>query len=355
MAIASIEGQAAARAAGLRYADDSRPGIGRRRAGSGFGYRAPDGGPVIDKTELRRIRTLAIPPAWTDVWISLAATDHLQATGRDTRGRKQYRYHERWREVRDSTKYARLIAFAGALPKIRARTDEDLRSTGLGRRRVLATVVRLLESTLIRVGNDEYARQNRSFGLTTMRDEHVEVIGSRIRFRFRGKSRVQHDVDVTDRRIARVIERLDELPGQQLFQYVDDTGEPRQIASDDVNDYLGEITGDDFTAKDFRTWAGTVLAARALAAIEPFENETQAKRNLIAAIDDVAKKLGNTRIVCRKCYIHPAIIDAYVDGSLLRTLRPRAAEILETNDLDPDEKWVLRVLQTRLDAEARVA
>ncbi len=355
MAIASIDGPAAARAAGLRYADDGRPGITRKRAGTGFAYRVPDGPLIHDKVELRRIRSLAIPPAWTGVWIAPGANDHLQATGRDARGRKQYRYHLRWREVRDGTKYARMIEFARALPKIRARTDEDLRSPDLTRDRVLAAVVRLLESTLIRVGNDEYAKLNRSFGLTTMRDEHVEVQGSRIRFRFRGKSGVRHEVDVIDRRIARVIVRLDELPGQQLFQYLGDDGQPREVASEDVNAYLRDITGEDFTAKDFRTWAGTVLAARALAAIEPYESESEAKRNLSGAIEDVAKKLGNTRTVCRKCYVHPAIIDAYLDGSLLRTVRRRAADLADANDLDADEKWVLRVLRTRLGGEARVA
>jgi DNA topoisomerase-1 len=355
MAIASLQGPAAARAAGLRYADADRPGITRKRAGTGFAYRAPDGATMRDRAELRRIRSLAIPPAWTDVWIAPGANDHLQATGRDARGRKQYRYHQRWREVRDATKYARMTSFARSLPKIRARTDEDLRSPDLTRERVLAAVVRLLESTLIRVGNDEYAKLNRSFGLTTMRGEHVEVRGSRIRFRFRGKSGVRHDVDVIDRRIARVIVRLDELPGQQLFQYVGDAGEPREVASEDVNAYLREITGEDFTAKDFRTWAGTVLAARALAAIEPYDTEAQAKHNLSAAIEDVAKKLGNTRTVCRKCYIHPAIVDAYLDGSLLRTVRRRATEVADANDLDPDEKWVLRLLRTRLETEARVA
>jgi DNA topoisomerase-1 len=355
MAIAPIEGPASARAAGLRYADDRRPGITRRRAGTGFSYRAPDGTTLADRKELRRIRKLAIPPAWTAVWIAPAPNDHLQATGRDARGRKQYRYHERWREVRDGTKYARMIAFARALPKIRRRTDADLRSPGLSRARVLATVVRLLESTRIRVGNDEYAKQNRSFGLTTLRDDHVEVRGSRIRFRFRGKSGVQHEVGLTDRRLARVIERLSELPGQQLFQYVDDDGEARQIGSEDVNDYLRDITGEEFTAKDFRTWAGTVLAARALARREPFEDDGQAKRNVLAAIEEVAAELGNTRAVCRTCYVHPAVVDGYLDGSLLRSRRRRAAESAEANDLDPDEKWVLRVLRGAVDGEARVA
>ena len=354
MAIASIEGPAAARAAGLRYADDTRPGISRKRAGTGFTYRTPDGTTLRDRAALQRIRRLAIPPAWTDVWISPDPADHLQATGRDARGRKQYRYHDRWREVRDGTKYARMVAFAEVLPKIRARTDRDLRSPDLTRERVLAVVVRLLESTLIRVGNDEYAKLNRSFGLTTMRDEHVQVRGSRIRFRFRGKSGVRHDVDVTDRRIARAIVRLDELPGQQLFQYVAEDGELREIGSEDVNAYLREITGEDFTAKDFRTWAGTVLAARELAQLGHFESETEAKRSVIAATDAVAEKLGNTRTVCRKCYIHPAIIDAYRDGSLLRTA-PRQRAAAEVNDLDPDEQWVLRLLRGRDEAEPQVA
>ncbi len=345
----------AARTAGLHYADDARPGITRRRAGRGFSYRCPDGRTVTGRAELARIRRLAVPPAWTDVWISPTAIDHIQATGRDARGRKQYRYHERWREVRDGTKYARLISFARALPKIRARTDEDLRSPGLTRERVLAAVVRLLETTLIRIGNDEYATQNRSFGLTTMRDEHVAVTGARIRFRFRGKSGVHHEVDVSDRRIARIIRRLDELPGQHLFRYVGDDGEPHPVGSDDVNAYLREITGADFTAKDFRTWAGTVLAARALAAIGPYENETQAKRDLVGAIEDVAKKLGNTRAICRKCYVHPAIIDAYLDGSLLRSVRRDTADPAGANDLDADEKWVLRVLRARLEHEPKAA
>jgi DNA topoisomerase I len=344
-----------AKAAGLRYADDSGPGIGRRRAGKGFSYRGPDGSTVADRSELERIRRLAIPPAWTDVWISPDPNGHLQATGRDARGRKQYRYHDRWREVRDGTKYARMADFAKTLPKIRARTDADLRRSGLPRERVLAAVVRLLESTLIRIGNDEYAKQNRSFGLTTMHDDHVEVTGSKISFRFRGKSGVQHEVDVSDRRIARVVDQLDELPGQHLFQYVSEDGEPRPIDSDDVNLYLQEITGEDFTAKDFRTWAGTVLAARALAALGPPHDEAHAKRNLIAAIGDVAKKLGNTRTICRKCYIHPAIVGAYQDGTLVRTMRRRAERPADASDLDPDEKRVLRILRAVAEKETKRA
>jgi len=334
-----------ARSAGLRYADTSRPGITRRRSGKGFSYRTTDGSAVTDPGELRRIRHLAIPPAWTDVWISPSATDHLQATGRDARGRKQYRYHERWQQERDATKYARMIDFGAALPRIRARTDADLRSPGLSRERVLATIVRLLESTHIRIGNDEYARANRSFGLTTLRDDHVAVTGSRIRFRFRGKSGVAHEVDISDRRIARIVGRLDELPGQHLFQYLDENGEPRAIASDDVNDYLREAAGDDFTAKDFRTWAGTVLAARELAELEPHRSETEAKRDLVAAIDVVARRLGNTRAICRRCYVHPAVVAAFCDGSLRRAMRRRAERRDGPSDLDADEKRVLRLLR----------
>ena len=344
MTIEPIDGPAAAKAAGLRYADDARPGISRRRAGTGFAYRGPDGRAIRDRAERRRIRKLAVPPAWTDVWISALANDHIQATGRDARGRKQYRYHERWREHRDGTKYARLVDFGAALPKIRARTDTDLRGATLTRERVLAVVVRLLETTNIRVGNDAYAKQNSSFGLTTLRDEHVTVTGMRVRFRFRGKSGVQHEVGLSDRRLARVIQRLDELPGQHLFQYLGEDGQPTPIDSDDVNDYLRETTGEDFTAKHFRTWAGTVLTARALAAIGPAESEREAKRNLVAAIAEASTKLGNTPTVCRKCYVHPAIVDGYLDGSLLRQMRGSAAET-DPNALDPDARWVLRVLR----------
>jgi DNA topoisomerase I len=333
-----------ARNAGLRYADPGRPGIARRRSGKGFSYRTPDGSAVTDPDELGRIRQLAIPPAWTDVWISPSADDHLQATGRDARGRKQYRYHARWQQVRDATKYARMFDFGAALPRIRARTDADLRSAGLTRERVLAAIVRLLESTHIRIGNDEYARANRSFGLTTLRDDHVAVTGSRIRFRFRGKSGVPHDVDISDRRLARVVQRLDELPGQHLFQYLDESGEPRPIDSDDVNDYLREAAGEDFTAKDFRTWAGTVLAARELARFEPHASEMEAKRDLVAAIDVVARRLGNTRAICRRCYVHPAIVAAYFDGSLRRAMHRRAERRDGPCDLDADEKRVLRLL-----------
>ena len=350
----AAESAATARAAGLRYANGREPGITRRRAGRGFRYRSADGGPLRDAAELQRIRRLAIPPAWTDVWISPRENDHLQATGRDARGRKQYRYHARWRAVRDDTKFARLVDFANVLGKIRARVDADLRTPALTRDHLLAVVIRLLEQTLVRVGNDEYAKRNHSFGLTTLRDHHVAVKGARIRFRFRGKSGVEHEVDVLDRRIARIVERLDELPGRHLFQYVDEQGATHPIDSDDVNAYLREITGAEVTAKDFRTWAGTVLAARALAGAPPFANEAEAKRTIGAAIDEVARRLRNTRAICRRCYVHPAIIDGYRDGTLERARRRRRGAA-DAGGLDADERWVLRALRARAGGEPKVA
>jgi DNA topoisomerase-1 len=311
---------ASAREAGLRYVHDAGPGFRRRRCGKGFRYLGADGEPVRDPSVLQRIRSLAIPPAWTDVWICPCANGHIQATGRDDRGRKQYRYHSRWRAVRDETKYDRMIAFGQVLPRIRARIEEDLALPGLPRAKVLATVVRLMEITHIRVGNEEYARHNHSFGLTTLRNRHVDVNGQTIRFSFRGKSGVKHEARVTDRRVARIVQRCQDLPGQELFQYLDEEGNPRAIDSTDVNDYLREAAGQEFTAKDFRTWAGTVLAARALREYETFDSAAQTKRNIVAAIDAVAKHLGNTRTVCRNCYVHPAVIAAYEDGSLLEGL-----------------------------------
>ena len=354
-AIAEPEMIEAAKDAGLRYTTDDRPGIRRHRAGRGFRYVARDGDGVKDEDDLRRIRKLAIPPAWTEVWISTDPRGHLQATGRDAKGRKQYRYHERFREIRDETKYERMLDFAKVLPKIRKRVDADLAKRELSREKVLATIVRLLETTLIRVGNEEYAKDNQSYGLTTLREKHVEVDGSRVRFRFRGKSGKDHDVDVRDRRVARVMRSLQELPGQELFRYVDDDGTVRSVDSDDVNAYLREITGADFTAKDFRTWAGTVLAAQALAAIEHVENVRVAKKNITAAVEKVAARLGNTRTVCRKCYIHPAILDAYIDGDLAQTLKKKAEKELKEDDVPMDEERVLRFLERRLSKAAKSA
>jgi DNA topoisomerase-1 len=306
----------AAHDAGLVYTSDSEPGLRRVRKGRGFTYIDADGRAVRDQATLERIVSLAVPPAWKEVWICARPRGHLQATGRDARGRKQFKYHPRWRETRDADKYARLLGFARALPRIRARVARDLRLPGLPREKVIATLVKLLETTLARVGNEEYARENGSFGLTTLRDRHVKVRGATVRFLFRGKSGREHQLGVTDRRVANVIKRCEELPGQMLFQYVDENGERGLVTSDDVNGYLRETTGDDFTAKDFRTWAGTLLAACALREVARFESETEAKRNVLAAIDSVARKLGHTRAVCRRAYVHPAVIDTYLDGSL---------------------------------------
>jgi DNA topoisomerase-1 len=302
-----------AEAAGLFYVADTLPGIRRRRAGEGFRYLRPDGRPLRRPQELARIKALAIPPAWEEVWICPREDGHLQATGRDARRRKQYRYHPRWREVRDETKYGRMLAFARALPRIRRRVRQDLARPGLPREKVLATVLRLLETTRMRVGNEEYARENDSFGLTTLRTRQVRIEGHRLHFRFRGKSGVWHDVGLTDPRLAGIVRRMRDLPGYELFQYVGEDGETRAVDSADVNAYLKEIAGDEFTSKDFRTWAGTVLAARALHRLGEGGALTQ-------AIEEVARRLGNTKAVCRKCYIHPAVIEAYQDGSLREAL-----------------------------------
>ncbi len=304
----------AAQEAGLIYTSDDEPGIRRVRRGKGFEYVGPGGERITDPATLDRIRALVIPPAWRHVWITTRPRGHLQATGRDARGRKQPRYHDRWRETRDANKFDRLADFGRILPRIRARVARDLRRDGLPKEKVVAAVVRLLETTFARVGNEEYAKQNRSYGLTTLRDRHVKVEGSTVRFVFRGKSGVEVSVGVTDRRVARVIKRCEELPGQMLFQY-QDGGELKTVTSDDVNEYLREASGEDVTAKDFRTWAATVLAACALREAPRFDSETEAKRNVVAAIDEVARKLGHTRAVCRRSYVHPAVIDTYMRGA----------------------------------------
>jgi DNA topoisomerase I len=333
---------ASARAAGLVYTRDDKPGLRRIRNGRAFRYVDTRGKPV-KPLDLKRIRSLVIPPAWKDVWICPDPRGHLQATGRDARGRKQYRYHPKWRKVRDETKYGRLIQFGHVLPAIRRRTDADLRRRGLPRPKVLAAVVRLLEKTFIRVGNDEYARDNRSFGLTTMRDGHVKVSGSTVRFFFRGKSGVEHELKLDDRRLARIVKQCRDLPGQELFQYRDPRGAVMDVGSTDVNAYLKDVTGEDFTSKDFRTWAGTVLAAELLRECEPVDSETGAKKNIVSAIEQVARQLGNTRAVCRKSYVHPAVIDAYLDGSMMKTRTARAI-----GRMTGSEAAVLRLLQRRL-------
>ncbi len=368
---------AAARAAGLRHVDDSQPGLRRRRTGKKlrqgkrwverFQILDADGHVVRDRERLDRIRRLAIPPAWQDVWICAQAVGHIQATGRDARGRKQYRYHTRWREHRDETKYAKMIAFARALPAVRRRVAADLRAPGLSRRKVLATVVRLLETTFIRVGNEEYARANRSFGLTTLKDRHVSFGGAEVRFRFRGKSGVFHEISIHDAAIARTVRRCRDLPGQELFQYLDEDDQPATIDSADVNEYIQDVAGEEFTAKDFRTWAGTVLAATALwkmcagagasgstdnargaAGARPRpRRRPPSQRDVVRAIEQVARRLGNTPSVCRKCYVHPEVISAFLDGSLARD-----AAFARAHARAPAETAVLALLKRR-EAESR--
>jgi DNA topoisomerase I len=340
---------AAARASGLRYASDARPGITRRRAGRGFTYRDVDGSTIRDPAVRARIAALAIPPAWTDVWICPWSNGHIQATGRDARGRKQYRYHTEWRNRRGSDKFERMIEFGRVLPRLRRQCDRDLRRRGLPREKVLAAVVRLLELTLSRVGNDAYARLNRSFGLTTLRDRHATVAGSRIRFRFRSKSGAIHESDLRDRRLAAIVKQCQELPGQELFQYVDDEGNLHDVSSDDVNAYLREATGGDFTAKDVRTWAGTVLAYRALRAQGAVEHPPTARRKLVEAIRAAAERLGNTPAVARGSYVHPGLAEVYLDGDL-GTGRARPAEDIDWAS-PPDraeELALLRMLRGRM-------
>jgi len=350
-----LDPSASAADAGLRYVTDAEPGLRRMPAGKGFRYVDADGKAVRDPERVAWIKGLAIPPAWTDVWICPSPHGHLQATGHDARGRKQYRYHPRWRAQRDELKFGRMLSFGKALPAIRRQVDKDLRRPGLPRERVLAAVVRLLETSLIRVGNPEYARDNRSFGLTTLRDRHAEVGATRIRFRFRSKGGKASDIEVSDARLARIVGRCQDLPGQELFQYLDEDGEPRAIGSQDVNDYLREITGQDFTAKDFRTWAGTVLAAWALKEFEQVDSAAQAKRNVVRAVEAVAQELGNTPAVSRRSYVHPSVIDAYLDGNVVRQVRQRADRVLsESLDrLKPEEAAVLALLRRRLQDEER--
>jgi DNA topoisomerase-1 len=338
-----------AREAGLRYTSDDRPGITRRRRGEAFTYHLPAGAQLRDKETLGRIKRLAIPPAWEDVWISTLDNGHVQATGRDARKRKQYRYHPYWRQQRDESKFEHMLAFARVLPRIRRKVAADLRRKDMSRERIVATVVRLLETTVIRVGNDEYARENHSYGLTTMRNRHVEVKKSDITFSFRGKSGKHHDITLHDPRLAKIIRACQELPGQELFSYLED-GKPGHIESSDVNAYLREITDSDFTAKDFRTWIGTVLAATAFQEFEAVTSERQAKKNIGMVIESVAKILGNTPAVCRKCYVHPDVINAYVNGETLDTVSQRISSNLKNSmsTLKPAEAAVLSLLQRRL-------
>lgn len=343
-----------ARIAGLRYVTDEIRGIQRRRAGSGFAYIGPDGTPVRDKETIRRIRSLVIPPAWTNVWICASPAGHIQAVGYDQRGRKQYRYHPLYRAVRDATKFTRLVAFGLEVPKIRARIAEDLKLTAMPRNKVLATVVRLLEETAIRVGNEEYRKQNDSIGLTTMRNKHVEVDGSKLRFRFKGKSGQMHDIELSDRRVARIVRECQEIPGHELFQYVGDDGEITRVSSDDVNCYLREITGEDFTAKDFRTWAGTREGAKILNDLGPAENQTAAKKNVVEAVKQAATHLGNRPATCKKYYIHPAILDAYTEGTLFEVMR-NAQPQDDPNGLSREEVAIMQLLALHKPEPLKVA
>ena len=341
-----------AKAAGLRYVTDDEPGIRRRKRGKGFTFVDPQGQTVKDEKTLERIQKLAIPPAWTDVWICPRPNGHLQATGRDARGRKQYRYHANWREVRDETKFGRMIAFGESLPKIRERIDADMSQRGLGREKVLATVVRLLEMTLIRVGNKEYVKQNNSFGLTTLRDQHVDVDGATLRFEFRGKSGKEHSVEVQDRRLARIVKQCRDVPGQKLFQYLDGNGERQSVSSEDVNAYLRETTGEDFSAKDFRTWGGTVLALSALLEVGACESEREANKAVVEAIKHVSGQLGNRPAICRKYYVHPVVIQSFLEGTLRDTLEDAVEDSPadESNGLRRLEAQALRLLKGRAEA-----
>ncbi|BCM89479.1 hypothetical protein IAD21_01325 [Abditibacteriota bacterium] len=346
-----------AEVAGLDYVSDDEPGWTRKKRGKSFSYFDQKGAKVTDARHIARINALAIPPAYERVWICPDPRGHIQATGYDERGRKQYRYHPRWREARDETKFARTIAFAAALPKIRVATERDLARTGFPREKVLAAVVQLLEKTAIRVGNEEYARQNNSVGLTTMKNKHVKVEGTHAHFHFKGKSGKWHDIDLKDRRLTSVIRKLQDLPGQSLFQYKDDEGTIQHITSADVNVYLKEIAGDEFTAKDFRTWAGTVAASLALQELQSFDSEKMARENIVEAVKTVATRLGNTPAVCRKAYIHPAILESYLDGSMLDSLKQSVEQQLEDDlkDLKPEEAAVLGLLRGRLAQKAKDA
>ncbi|RJE81074.1 DNA topoisomerase IB [Paracoccus sp. JM45] len=343
-----IDPEDAAENAGLIYVNDDMQGITRVRAGKGFSYRDEKGRTIRDKAERKRLNALAIPPAYDDVWICPDPLGHIQATGRDAKGRKQYRYHPDFRAVRDSAKYNRVLDFAKALPRIRAQVDEDMSRRGMPAEKVLGTIVYLLEHTMIRVGNATYARDNKSHGLTTLRERHVSLEGSNVRFKFRGKSGKEWDLGLRDQRVARILRAVQDIPGQHLFQYLDDDGNRHQVTSSEVNAYLRDVSGQQITAKDFRTWAGTVLAALALSEYTKADSEAAARRNVRDAIETVAAQLGNTPTICRKCYVHPQVIDAYLADELRLELRDRIDEKLDNATLRPEEKQVLRFLKRRL-------
>jgi DNA topoisomerase-1 len=334
-----------AKAASLRYVRDDQAGIVRRRRGSGFTYVGPNGELVRDPETLARIRSIVIPPAWTEVWICSIAHGHIQATGRDARGRKQYRYHQRWREVRDETKYGRMVQFGGLLPRIREGVAGDLQLSGLPRNKILAVIVRLLETTFIRIGNEEYARENQSFGLTTLLDRHVKIDGAKVRFRFPGKSGKVHSIELSDRRLSRVIQRSRDLPGQELFQYLDDADAPQSIDSADVNEYVRTLSNEDFTSKDFRTWAGTLLAAAQVGESRDREANVSAKSIIARAVEAVARQLGNTPAVCRKCYIHPSVLQIFEDAELLEAWMKECVPCSPRSGLTKEESALLKFLE----------
>lgn len=348
-AIAAVDPVESAEAIGLQYVTDEAPGIQRQRDGDGFRYIGTNGKPIQKAAEIQRIESLGIPPAWEGVWICPQANGHLQATGRDAKGRKQYRYHPEWRQLRDQTKFTRMIAFSEVLPRLRERIQQDLSLSGLPREKVLATVLQLMELTRIRVGNEEYAKTNKSFGLTTMRDRHVDVDGATMRFSFRGKSGVEHEIEVNDRRLAKIVKRCQDIPGQELFQYLDETGQRQSINSTDVNNYLREVTGQDFTAKDFRTWAGTTLAAMELHEIGVGESATATKKAIVQAVKTVAQHLGNRPATCRKYYVHPAILEAYETGSLSDVMTKHlGVESASSHELRGEEQAVVLLLKYQL-------
>lgn len=349
-----MEPEACAKKAHLLYVNCDEPGYRRVGSGKKFRYLDVHGKPIRNAKTLGRIKSLVLPPAWKNVWICARAQGHLQATGIDARGRKQYRYHPKWSEVRGETKYEKLIHFGRKLPKIRSRIGADLKKPGLPKEKVLATIIRLLETSLIRVGNEEYARDNHSFGLTTMKVKHAEIHGQEIQFHFKGKSGVKHAIDVRDPRLAKIVKQCQDIPGHDLFQFLDSEKQSHPITSSDVNRYLHEIAGEEFTAKDFRTWAGTVLAAQALKEFETVDSNAQAKRNVVRAIESVAKKLGNTKAVCRKCYIHPAVLNCYLDGTLIQMLTKKIDGELRQHlkSLSPEEAAVLAFLHKSLPESA---
>jgi DNA topoisomerase-1 len=333
---------ASAKAANLRYVTGEGPGIVRKRRGKGFCYLGPDSKPVRDQATLKRIQSLVIPPAWEHVWICPTSNGHIQAVGRDARGRKQYRYHERYREVRDETKFGRMLAFGAALPKIRQQANKDLSLPGLPQRKVVAAIVRLLDETCIRIGNEEYAKANKSFGLTTLRDRHADIRGQSVRFHFRGKSNQEHDITLRDRRLARIVKQCQDLPGQALFQYRLDTEKHAKVDSSDVNEYLREVTQESFTAKDFRTWHGTGHMAQQLAALGPASSETETKRNIVQAVKATAKRLGNRPAACRKYYIHPAVFESYTEQTIFALMQKAPTN----RKLRPLENAVLRLVKS---------